>query len=88
MFTAQYKATPNGCLVSGPVDFQIVMRVGDNCHFIIMALSDKMIKTFAYFPGLLLHFSILTCLWNGLTVLILYCSHFMCMGISKPKSVL
>ena len=30
------KATPNGCLVSGPGDFQIRMRAGGFSHYIIM----------------------------------------------------
>ena len=38
------KATPNGCLVSGFVDFQIGIQVGSNCHYIIISLSDKCIK--------------------------------------------
>ena len=38
------KATPNGRLISGPVDFQIGMRVGNNCHYIIIPLNDKCVK--------------------------------------------
>ena len=38
------KATPNGCLVSGPGDFQIRMRAGGFSHYIIMIF---MYKTFA-----------------------------------------
>ena len=40
------QATPNGCLVSGPVDFQKGMGEGGNCHY-IMSLSDEMFKTIA-----------------------------------------
>ena len=35
------KATPNGCQISGPVDFQIGMWVGSDCHYIIIPLNDK-----------------------------------------------
>ena len=36
-----HKATPNGCLVSGPDDFQIGMRAGSNCHYNIIPFSDE-----------------------------------------------
>ena len=36
-----HKATPNGCLVSGPDDFQIGMRAGGNCHYNIIPFSDE-----------------------------------------------
>ena len=32
------------CPVSGPVDFQIGMRAGGNCHYIIIPLCDKCVK--------------------------------------------
>ena len=35
------KATPNGCLVSGPSDFQIRMRADGFSHYIIMILCTK-----------------------------------------------
>ena len=43
------KATPNGRLVSGPVDFQIGMQVGGIRHHIIMPLSDEMLKHLLFF---------------------------------------
>ena len=52
------KATPNGCLISGPDDFQIRMWVGGFGHYIIMPFSDEMCKIFAIFHNftdLLLH---------------------------------
>ena len=39
-------ATPNGCLVSGPVDFQIGMRAGGIGHYISLCLN---VETFAVF---------------------------------------
>ena len=43
------KTTPNDCLVSGSVDFQIGMRVGGIGHYIIMPLSDEMLKHLLFF---------------------------------------
>ena len=48
------QATPNSCLVSGPVDFQIVMWASGNCHYIIIPFSDEMCKT-----SMLVHFQLL-----------------------------
>ena len=44
--------SPNG-LVSGPIDLQIGMRTGRNCHYIIMPFSDEIrsVKTFAIFQA-------------------------------------
>ena len=44
-----YEATPNGCLVSGPVDFQIRMWAGSIGHYIIMPISDEMLKRLLFF---------------------------------------
>ena len=43
------KATPNGCLVSGPVEFQIGMWVGGICLYIIMPLSDEILKYLLFY---------------------------------------
>ena len=45
------KVTPNGCLVSGPIDFQIGMEAAGNHHYIIIPFSDEMCKTFAVFQA-------------------------------------
>ena len=49
MLEFSHKATPIGCLVSGPVDFQIGMRAGGIGHHIIMPLSDEMLKHLLFF---------------------------------------
>ena len=44
------KPTPNGCLVSGPVDFQIRMRAVI-AIISIMKLSDEMFKSYAVYQA-------------------------------------
>ena len=67
-----YQATSNGCLVSGPVDFEIVLEIwtGGNRCYIIIPFSDEICSyNICYFQACYCNFSYLkecicvSCYW-------------------------